>query len=201
MNTKILPHTALNLSLVASAIKSGAIVAFPTDTLYALSCLATDDKAVSKLIAIKRRDALKTLPILVSNIQMAERYVQFSQKAMEIATSYWPGALTIVLPAIAGSGLSNACIRDGMVAVRMPAQESALKVIEEVGYPVVGTSANISGESPRISPSEIMGDLGDEIALILDDSVDVSAAGLPSTIVKVEGSEVVLLRDGALKIC
>ena len=100
------------------------MVVFPTETSYGLGCDATDARAVERLFAIKGRDAGKTPPLIVANLNMARAYATLSPQLEELARTYWPGALTIVAPAISPSRLAPQVIaRDGTIALRESSHE------------------------------------------------------------------------------
>lgn len=199
MSDRILTLNDTNISIIAEAIARGAVCVFPTDTLYAISAICNNDRSIERLIKIKERTASRTLPILVNSIEMAKRYVIFSDAAEKLAEQYWPGALTLVLPAKPNAEISQYCIKDGMIAVRKPNCTSALDIISIVGSGVVGTSANISGENNLAHAQDISDSLSSEVEYILED--DLTQLSLKaSTIVTFDNNQLKLLRQGDLSL-
>ncbi len=175
----------------ARILSKGGIVVYPTDTLYALGCDATNPEAVKRVFEIKRRSLSKPLPIAVASLEMMQEYCELDEKAEKLARAMLPGALTLLLkkknlPDIVTSGSAK-------VAVRIPANELALKIIAALGKPVVATSANISGKAPPISAEEAMAQLSD-VDLVID--AGKLAERVPSTIYDPETGEV--LREGKI---
>ncbi len=171
------------------------VFCFPTDTLFALSCDATNSEAINKLFAIKKRPIDKTAPILVSSLDMAQEYVEFSNIELELAKLYWPGALTMVVKAKKNK-LSDIAIRDSTIGIRMPNCQYACKIIEDVGRPVIGTSANIAGGPNLLCAKEISDILN--VPIIETPTIP---SGKSSTIIKVKyDGDIEIIRQGALQI-
>jgi len=175
----------------ARILSKGGIVVYPTDTLYALGCDATNPEAVKRVFEVKRRSLSKPLPIAVASLEMMREYCELNEKAEKLARAMLPGALTLLLkkknlPHIVTSGSAK-------VAVRIPANELALKIIAALGKPVVATSANISGKAPPISAGEAMTQLSD-VDLVID--AGRLAERVPSTIYDPETGKV--LREGKI---
>ncbi len=178
------------LEKAAKIILSGGLVVYPTDTLYALGCNALNEEAILKVYETKKRSLAKPLPIAVASIDMMKRYAYVNKNAEKIAKKFLPGALTIVLrkkrvlPDILTSGLDK-------VAIRIPANKIALKLIELVGLPLVTTSANISGEAP---PASI-----EEVKIKADYIINGGKLeGIPSTIIDLSEAAPKILRRGKI---
>jgi L-threonylcarbamoyladenylate synthase len=197
MSDRILSLQDSSISIVAEAISNGSVCVFPTDTLYAISAVCNNDQSIERLIKIKERSTARTLPILVNGIEMAKKYVEFSEEAEKLAAKYWPGALTLVLPAKADAKISEYCIKEGMIAVRMPNCTAALDIISIVGAGVVGTSANLSGDNNLAHAQDISDSLSSEVEYILED--DLNQLSLKaSTIIKFDNKQLVVIRQGDL---
>ncbi len=158
-------------------LKKGGLVVYPTDTLYALGGDATSERVVRKVFRAKKRPLDMPLPIAVADMRMLKRYAHLHEEARVLAEKYLPGPLTLILekkdlPPVLTSGLDN-------VAVRIPANDAALELIELFGKPVVTTSANFSGDPPPVSVEEVPEGLGAEVAL----DQGVLGERVPSTIV------------------
>ena len=183
----------------ARQIAAGGVVAIPTDTLYGLAADALNPDALERVYVAKGRPADMPLPVLVTGWEQAARVLAISNEmdavARRLAAAFWPGSLTLVLPAAADVPERLTAGR-ATIAVRMPDHPVPLALAEKLGRPITGTSANRSGD-PDIK------DLG-ELRRVLGGRVDgIIAAGPPpqgtaSTIVTVSETGVGLLREGAL---
>jgi L-threonylcarbamoyladenylate synthase len=190
--------TSAALGRVAEAVavlKNGGVIAMPTDTLYALTAAADDASAVRRVFAIKGREQGRPLPLFVSGLEMAQRIAVLNAPARKLASRFWPGQLTIVVPkreeydseALAGSETAG---------LRVPDNEVARAVVEALGAPVTGTSANLSGGPDPVSADEVRRQLGDRVDIILD--AGPCEYGVASTIVDCTAPEPVILRQGAI---
>ncbi len=132
---------------VAAQLREGAIVIYPTDTLYAIGCCALDGAAVQRLRAAKGREADKPLPVIVADLAQARSLTaRWPDEAQRLADVFWPGPLTLVVPA--RSTLPTELLAGATgVAVRVPASEVA-RLLAQVAGPLVASSANLAGETP-----------------------------------------------------
>ncbi len=181
-------------------LRRGGLVAIPTETVYGLAADATNGEAVAGIFAAKGRPHFNPLIAHVSGLAMAGRHVTFDPVSRRLAEAFWPGPLTLVLPLkdrqetdrpvhpLATAGLAT-------LALRMP-QGRVREVIAALDRPVAAPSANTSGRISPTSAQAVAGDLGDRLDLILD--AGACGVGVESTIVKVEGERVRLLRPGGL---
>jgi L-threonylcarbamoyladenylate synthase len=176
-------------------VRAGGMVAFPTETVYGLGADASDSEAVLAIFETKGRPRFNPLIVHCADLAMAEALVAFSPTARRLATM-WPGPLTLVLPKRKGAPISD-LVTAGLdtVGVRIPAHRLALELIALAGRPLAAPSANASG---RLSPTT-----AGQVVTAFDGKVPVldggpCAAGLESTILKVEGERVTQLRAGAV---
>jgi len=185
---------------VGMAVKRGAVIVYPTDTVYGIGGNPFDAGAVRRIMEIKRRGE-KPMPVLVSSIDWALALIDAGGLAKALMQRLWPGALTIVAKRAPGAPQSPAFGR-GTVGVRMPSHDLALKIIEAAGGAVIGTSANVSGRRAARSIGELDGEIADAVDLVVD--AGLAPGGLPSSVVEVgmEGGEEswVLLRAGAISV-
>ncbi|MDA0576642.1 MAG: L-threonylcarbamoyladenylate synthase [Verrucomicrobia bacterium] len=180
---------AATLSHVASLLRAGNLAVIPTDTVYGLAAHPSLPLAVEKLIAVKGRDARKPIPLLIADVPDAEAYgAEFSPLARRLAKRFWPGALTLVLPVHTASG--------GTEGFRVPDSPLTRTVLRNAGGVLRVSSANRSGEPPACTATEAASALGNDVAVILDDGPP--ALGVPSTVVRVVGAELAILREGAI---
>ena len=186
-----------NASIAAAVdeLRSGGLVALPTDTLYALAAVATDPAAVARIFEIKGREGAKPLPLFVSGVAMAERVGVFDQRARQLAAQFWPGALTIVV-AKQPQFESDALAGGDTIALRAPDHETALAVLRALDRPITGTSANLSGGPDPDTAAEVQRQLGDKVDLIVD--AGPCRVGVSSTIVDCTTGELKILRLGAI---
>lgn len=129
-------------------LKDGGIVIFPTDTAFGIGCRIDDEDAIKRLFQLRKRPETKAVPVLVSDLHMAEDYVESVPQDVidKLVKPYWPGALTIVLQSKTEKILS--LVRGGKdtLGVRVPDHLTTLALINGVGVPILGTSANFAGE-------------------------------------------------------
>lgn len=182
----------------AAIIKKGGIVAFPTDTVYGLGASIFNEKAVSRIFEVKQRPQNMALPVLISDIAMLNNIVNnLPGVALKLAEHFWPGALTMVLlksdrvPGVVTAG-------ENTIAVRLPAHPVPLTLIAELGIPIVGTSANLSGKPSPVNAKEVKQQLGDKVDLIIDGGT--SPGGQESTIIDLTAGKPVILREGPISL-
>ena len=190
------PELTARVAEVALLLRRGGVVAYPTETFYGLGALVTEPEALRRLAGAKLREGGKPLPLIAGDLAQVEAVASLAAPlARALAGSFWPGALTLVLPAAPGL---DPLVRggDGTVAIRVPGSEVARALALAAGAPLVSTSANFAGEPPPASP----GDLSAALLARLDGVLDAGPApgGVPSTIVVVSGDTVRLLRAGAV---
>ena len=180
----------------SAALAAGALVAFPTETVYGLGADATNDTAVAQLYAAKLRPAFNPLIVHVADLAAAERLAVFDERARALAGAFWPGALTLVLRKRAAGpvGLLATAGLD-TVAVRVPNHPVARDILKAFGKPVAAPSANRSGNVSPTSAEHVRADLDGRIDLIVDDGP--SPVGVESTIIGCF-DRAVLLRPGAI---
>lgn len=186
---------AAGIADAAAAVASGGVVAFPTDTVYAVGCDARNAAAVAAVMAAKSRDASRPMPVLCGSEASAWGVARPCGAARRLAAAFWPGALTMVLP-VADARVGAAMgLRDGTVGVRVPDSACALSLLRACG-PLVGTSANASGREPATDAASI-GIGGVDVVV---DGGPVGAARGPSTVVRLAaGAAPEILREGALR--
>ncbi len=180
----------------ANVLAQGKLVAIPTETVYGLAADATNGSAVAGIFEAKGRPHFNPLICHVSDITMAERYAEIDPISRQLINAFWPGPLTLVLPLKPGADI-HPLVAAGLdtIALRMP-RGVARKIIAALDRPLAAPSANTSGKISGTSALAVEEDLGLKIAMILD--AGPSEVGLESTIVKVEGNRVLMLRPGGL---
>jgi len=179
-----------------AVLRRGGLLAFPTDTLYALGADASSIRAVHRTFAAKGRPFAKPIPLLVADMEAAIRVAgDLPELARRLADRYWPGPLTLLLspppglPALLAAG-------SGRLGLRIPAGRIARTILARFGRPVTGTSANRSGGGDPRNAEEVRRQLGRRIDLILDGGP--VPLGMPSTVVDVAVDPPLVVREGAI---
>ena len=194
---EIAPAGAAAIARAAALLRTGRLVAFPTETVYGLGGDATNNDAVASIFAAKSRPRFNPLIVHVRDRAEAETLAAFNSPARHAAARFWPGPLTLILPRQPAAGVSLlASAGLDTVAIRVPAHPVAQALLRDTGRPIAAPSANRSG---RVSPTEaahVADDLGDDVALILDDGP--TPVGLESTVLDLSGEAPALLRPGAV---
>ncbi|MBM9593335.1 L-threonylcarbamoyladenylate synthase [Roseitranquillus sediminis] len=193
--TELLPPDGDGPARAGELLRSGALVAFPTETVYGLGADATQDEAVARIYEAKARPRFNPLIVHVPDLAAARRIAEFDDVAERLAAAFWPGPLTLVLPARAET--VSALTRAGLetVAVRVPAHPVAQAVLRAAKRPLAAPSANPSG---RVSPTEVahvLAGLGGRISAVVEGGR--CTVGVESTIVGLAGRPR-LLRPGGL---
>jgi L-threonylcarbamoyladenylate synthase len=185
------------LAEAAEILRSGGLVAFPTETVYGLGADATSEAAVGRIFAAKGRPEINPLISHVGSLQAAQDQGVFSREARRLAQAFWPGPLTLVLPAARTvSVCARARAGQDTIALRVPAHPVALALVGAAGVPVAAPSANRSGRVSPVTADHVLEDLGNRVDLVLDGGR--CPMGLESTIVACVDGPPRLLRSGAV---
>ena len=197
MQTEIIPFNSPNtISKALSILRSGGLVAFPTDTVYGLGALAFDGKAVESIYIAKDRAIEKAIPILVGEIADVNKVVlEFPYAARLLASRFWPGPLTCIIPK--KPSLPEAVSATSTIGVRIPDQVVARVLLRAAG-PMAVTSANISGQPSPSTAEEVFAQLNGRIPLIIDGGK--TPGGIPSTVVDCTSDEIKILREGPISM-
>ncbi len=178
---------AQKIERAARAIREGGLVAFPTETVYGVAANARDAQAIERLRRLKRRPDGKPFSVMIAHRERVRRLARSVPRAAEkLMRIYWPGPLTLVLPASDGE----------FIGVRLPDREEARALVEAASTDLAAPSANRSGGREPKNADDVLEELGSELDLLLDGG---EVRGIPSTVVRVgdEGG-VTILREGAL---
>ncbi len=174
-------------------VREGGVVVFPTETAYGLGCRAFDETAVTRVVAAKQRPVGKPLPVLLPSVA-ALRTRQVESPLLLLAEAFWPGALTLVVPAFPALPAAVTA-GTGMVGVRMSAHPVAAALVEALGEPLVATSANRSGEPAARGPAACdAAGLSGVDGLVEGGEV----AGTASTVVGLVAGDLKLFREGPI---
>jgi L-threonylcarbamoyladenylate synthase len=184
------------IEAAARCLAAGGLVAFPTETVYGLGADAGNGEAIARLYAAKGRPSFNPLIAHVADIAAAKRLAHFDAAAEKLATAFWPGPLTLVLPKRNDGGVADLALAGlDSVAVRVPAHPIARALLAAFKSPVVAPSANRSGHVSPTSAAHVLADLRGRIDMVID--AGPCAVGVESTIVGLLG-EPTLLRPGGL---
>jgi len=187
-----------DIGLAANFLKEGKLVAVPTETVYGLAGNALNPEAVASIFETKNRPSFDPLIIHISGIEQVEKYTKdFPETLQKLAEKFWPGPLTLLLPRkdiipdLVTSGLDR-------VAVRVPDHPITLALLRSLDLPLAAPSANPFGYISPTTAEHVNAQLGEKIPYILDGGP--CKVGLESTIVGMEGEEVIIYRIGGLEI-
>jgi L-threonylcarbamoyladenylate synthase len=197
--TRIVPADDPEVIRIAwRLLRSGEVVAFPTDTVYGVGADAFSPGAVSALYLAKLRPTTKAIPILVARIEDIKRVAcNIPKVAWQLAERFWPGGLTMVLPR-AQEVPSVVSAGSDTVAVRCPDHSIPLALMEKMDAPLAASSANLSGEPSPTTACQVLEQLSGRVRLIIDGGE--CPGGVPSTLVDLSGSRPYLLRTGAIPV-
>jgi L-threonylcarbamoyladenylate synthase len=178
-------------------LQGGGLVALPTETVYGLGADATNGRAVARVFEAKGRPQFNPLIVHVRDAEAAAQHALFNDAARRLATAFWPGPLTLVLPRRPGCCLSELVSAGlGTVALRVPSHPVAARLIAQSGMPIAAPSANASGRITATTAAHVAQSLGGKVDLILDGGA--TPLGLESTVIGFDGAKPLLLRAGAI---
>ena|SRR3989344_3782546 len=169
-------------------LKKGGIVIFPTDTVYGIGCRFDDKDAIFRLYKIKKTPTTQPFPILVTNLSQVKNLAIINKTGAELIKKFWPGALTIILKSKNGKG---------KIGFRMPDPELVRSLIDGVGEPVIGTSANFHGYPTPKSYKELNPDLIKLVDFVMEGECE---GGVESTVVDATFDPPKVLRRGAITL-
>jgi L-threonylcarbamoyladenylate synthase len=184
------------LETAARVLRAAGLVALPTETFYGLGAHAFDPAAVARIFQLKGRPAEKPLLVLVDSLAMVERVArEISARAGRLAARYWPGPLTLVLPAHPSvpAGLTAGT---GTIGVRLSGHPVARALVTALGAPVTAPSANLHGGASPRTADEVIAALGTSLDLVLD--AGATPGGPASTVLDLTGAVPAVLRRGAV---
>lgn len=197
MKTEIV-SAALHRSLLhaVDVLTHGGVVAFPTDTVYGLAALPTNDENIERLYVVKGRTQAKAIAMLLAGAQdLPKVAVNPTPMSLKLAEKYWPGPLTLIISR--HPDIPKAISSDDTIGVRVPDHPVALALLRLSG-PLAVTSANLSGKPNCLSAPEVLAQLQGRIHLLLDGGI--TPGGVPSTVVDCTGAQPVVLREGPISL-
>lgn len=197
--TETCPYGTAAIAQAAQLILAGQCVAMPTETVYGLAADATNGAAVARIYAAKGRPSFNPLIVHVPDLAAAEKLAIFSDTARNLATTYWPGPLTLVLPLKPESDIAR-IVSAGLpsLALRVPAHPAMQDLLRACRRPLAAPSANASGTISPTRAEHVARTLAGRIPMIVD--AGPTHVGLESTIVAVDGADCRLLRPGPIDL-
>ncbi|MFH0864167.1 MAG: L-threonylcarbamoyladenylate synthase [Candidatus Gottesmanbacteria bacterium] len=187
-----------NVDRAIKIINKGGIIIFPTDTAFGIGSRMDNEKSVERLFKIRQRPVNMAVPVLVSSIDMAQKYLQpIGDEVKKLMTKYWPGALTVILPC--KPELVPGLVRGGgqTLGVRMPNHEVPLYIINSIGVPILGSSANFHGQSTPYKTQDLSPELIKMVDYVIPGECQL---GMASTVIDCSVKPWKIIRQGAVKI-
>ena len=185
-----------DVARAASLLQQGKLVGIPTETVYGLAANALNPEAVAEIYRVKNRPTFNPLILHCASIEQAKKYISvWPSLADKLAQTFWPGSMSVLLPK---SSLVPDIITAGsdMVVVRVPNHPLTLSLLQSLDFPLAAPSANISNTVSPTTALHVESTIGNEIDYVLDGGR--CHIGLESTIVAIQDSSVVLLREGGI---
>jgi L-threonylcarbamoyladenylate synthase len=192
--SRILACTKENIDIAVEVLKSGNLVAFPTETVYGLGGNAYSDEAATRIYACKNRPKTKALSVCYASLEKACEDVEMDDRMRVLAEKLLPGPVTLVLRRHFGTRLSRLCMDGSMVAIRISSNPIALHLLSQLPFPLAAPSANISGEPSPITAEQVSTALRDRAVIVLDGGT--CSYGKESTIIDLANKKI--LRHGAM---
>jgi L-threonylcarbamoyladenylate synthase len=191
--SRLWPADEAHVDAAAARLRQGAVIVFPTETVYGVGARAADAEAVRRLYEVKRRPPAQPMILMVSSVAQVEALALCDERARRLMRRFWPGQLTIVLPR---RGVETPAAQGATLAFRAPDHAVALRLVESLGEPMATSSANRAGEPPPLDAQAAAAALGQDVDLVLDAGpVEI---GRPSTIVDLSAEAIRVLRQGAI---
>ena len=182
---------------ICDLLKAGSIAAIPTETVYGLAADSANEAAVAKIFAAKGRPNFNPLIVHVFDTGQAQKLVQWGDRAQKLADQFWPGALTMVLPALDGNGIAdNVSAGLPTLALRCPAHPLMRAILAKTGLYLAAPSANKSGQLSPTNAQHVRDSFGENIPMILDGGI--CEKGLESTIIALRSKGWEILRPGPI---
>jgi L-threonylcarbamoyladenylate synthase len=185
-----------NVSKAAAVLKNDGVIIHPTETVYGFAANAFSIMAIRRVDQIKKRKAKESFLLLVKSMEMAKNIgVVFDETSTKLASRFWPGPLSLVLPTKKKSAIEHLYV-DGTLAIRVSPDPFVKQLFDKIDFPIISTSANISGEPIITTPDKLDSEFKERVDLILTRGV--IKGSKPSSIVSVKDNVVSIIREGAI---
>jgi L-threonylcarbamoyladenylate synthase len=183
---------------IVEMLNAGRVVAFPTDTVFALACNATNEDAIKKIYELKNRDYSKPLAIFVKDFDELEKISKPNKFLKKFKNEVLSGKLTVIVEKNDDVGLMDSInVKNNTIGVRIPNHELVRAILEKFGKPIAATSVNLSGQKEALTRADVERYFGNKIDFIADGDC---GGGVPSTVISLVGDKVEVVREGAMKI-
>lgn len=180
---------------VASLLKEGEVVAFPTETVFGLGVISSSKEAFLKLVNVKKRSPNKPFTLMISSFEQVKEIVELNDLAKKIINKFCPGELTIILKAKEGIN-DYLDLKSGFVGIRMPNDKFMLELISKVNEPLLVPSCNPKDMVPAKTVEEVINYFDGKINGVVEGK---SVSNIPSTVIKIDGENISLIREGNIK--
>ena len=178
---------------IVDGLRQGNVIAYPTDTIYGLGCNIFNSKGIKRLYQLKQRDPRKPFSFICSDMSDVANYCQVSNFAYRIMKRHLPGPYTFILEAT--RQVPNLLVtKQKTVGIRIPNNPIALKIVHELGHPLVTTSVNETGEEPLVDPFEIDEKFGRSLDMVIDGGI---MLGDPSSVISLIDDKIDVIRQGS----
>jgi L-threonylcarbamoyladenylate synthase len=190
------PAGTVSSARAAALLEAGALVCFPTDTVYAVAGAADIGATRDRLYAAKRREMGEPMALLAASADSLIPWVTVDDRARELMAEFWPGPLTLVLVATPRAVAElGQVVRDGTLGVRVPDHPDAISILRSVTHPVAASSANVHGAPAPTTGAEALANLKDAVELVVDGRCEI---GMGSSILDLTLPEPRVLREGSI---
>jgi len=184
------------ISDAAAILQNGGVIGYPTETVYGIGCNAFDEKAVNRIYDLKHRDKSNALIIIAADIiQISDIVQSIPEQAEKLIDNFWPGPLTMVFE-MSKTLKDFPFGKSKTIAIRIPDCPICLSLLKISGFPIVSTSANISGQPAASKASEVYSYFGKQLDLIIDGGETPSHE--PSTVIDITKTPARMIREGAI---
>jgi L-threonylcarbamoyladenylate synthase len=193
MSPEVGAADSTGLAAAVEVLLAGGVVAFPTDTVYALGVNPRDESALQRLFKLKGRPRTTVTPLAAANAEQVTEIAEVSAAAWRLGQVFWPGGLTLVLPARTTLPPGSVNPRGG-IGLRVPDHDFARSLASHLGFPVTASSANVTGHEPVVTAMQARASLP-AVDLVIDGG---RSAGVASSVLDLSGDQPTLVRDGII---
>lgn len=194
MKTKIFKKNELEKA--CEVLKQGGVLAFPTETVFGLGVVSNSEKACKNLIKVKNRHPDKPFTLMCSNISQVENIIEINDVARKIFNKFMPGPITLILKT-KKEVAHYLDLGTGFIGVRIPDDEKVLELIDKVGTPLLVPSANPADLPPARNTNEVLNYFDGKIDAVVEGE---TTSSLPSTVIKVDENDIILIRKGPISL-
>ena len=192
METKV--YQSNDYKKIVEDLLKGEVVGFPTETVYGLAIVYNSKEAFDKIYQIKQRSITKPISAMVANKEVLKNIAVVDKRASQVVDNLMPGSITVILPA-KDNLLEHVTFNLNTIGVRIPTNETALRILNEINIPLLVTSANISNEPSLLKAKDVYSKFNGKIASLIDED---AINGVASTVVDLTKKPIRILREGPI---